>query len=258
MEWLQVVEETGVSGVENDDGPQASAGKRGWTSRLVPALGLVLAMALFFGLGLDRYVSLELLRDNREVLTGFVADHYLLAALAFVVLYAVVTGLSVPGAAVLTLSGGFLFGAFGGTAYAVTGATIGATAVFWAARTAFGDALRARAGKAIGMMREGFRRDAFNYLLFLRLVPAFPFFVVNLVPAFLGVSTRTYVLATVIGIIPGGFVFATVGAGLGSIFDQQGKIGLGDIMTPEIIMAMVGLGLLALIPVAAKRFLGRR
>ena len=89
-------------------------------------------------------------------------------------------------------------------------------------------------------------------------MPAFPFFVVNLVPAFLGVSTRTYVLATVIGIIPGGFVFATVGAGLGSIFDQQGEIGLGDIMTPEIILAMVGLGLLALVPVVAKRFLGRR
>lgn len=253
-----MIEETGVSVVENSNGAQANGGKRGWMSRLAPVLGLGLAMALFFGLGLDRYVSLELLRDNRELLTGFVADHYLLSALAFIVLYAVVTGLSVPGAAVLTLSGGFLFGAFGGTAYAVIGATIGATAIFLAARTAFGDALRARAGKAIGLMREGFRRNAFNYLLFLRLVPAFPFFVVNLVPAFLGVSTRTYVLATVIGIIPGGFVFASVGAGLGSIFDQQGDIGLGDIMTPEIILAMVGLGLLALIPVAAKRFLRRR
>ncbi len=253
-----MVEEAGVNGVENSDRERADGGNRGWASRLVPVLGLLLAMALFFGLGLDRYVSIELLRDNRELLTGFVSDHYLLAALAFIALYAVVTGLSVPGAAVLTLSGGFLFGAFGGTAFAVIGATMGATAIFWAARTAFGDTLRARAGKAIGMMREGFRRDAFNYLLFLRLVPAFPFFIVNLVPAFLGVSTRTYVLATVIGIIPGGFVFATVGAGLGSIFDQQGEIGLGDIMTPEIILAMIGLGLLALVPVVAKRFLGRR
>lgn len=253
-----MVEDIKVSCAEKSDGEQAASGKRGWMSRLLPVLGLMLAMALFFGLGLDRYVSLELLRDNRELLTDFVAEYYLLAALAFIALYAVVTGLSVPGAAVLTLSGGFLFGAVGGTAYAVIGATIGATAVFWAARTAFGDALRARAGKAIGLMREGFRRDAFNYLLFLRLVPAFPFFVVNLVPAFLGVSTRTYVLATVIGIIPGGFVFATVGAGLGSIFDQQGEIGLGDIMTPEIILAMIGLGLLALVPVVAKRFLGRR
>ncbi|MBO6559853.1 MAG: TVP38/TMEM64 family protein [Nisaea sp.] len=226
-------------------------------SRLVPVLCLVLATALFFALGLDRYVSLELLRDNRELLTGFVSDHYLLAALAFIALYAVVTGLSVPGAAVLTLSGGFLFGTVGGTAYAVVGATLGATAIFLAARTAFADALRARAGRAIGMMREGFRRDAFNYLLFLRLVPAFPFFLVNLVPAFLGVSTRTYILATVIGIIPGGFVFASVGAGLGSIFDQEGEIGLADVMTPEIILAMVGLGVLALVPVIAKRLLGR-
>lgn len=248
-----MVEETGVR-----DGLHEERGRSGWLARLGPVLCLVLATVLFFALGLDRYVSLELLRDNRHMLTGFVAEHYLVAAFAFIVLYAVVTGLSVPGAAVLTLSGGFLFGTIGGTAYAVIGATLGATAIFLAARTAFADALRRRAGKAIGMMREGFRKDAFNYLLFLRLVPAFPFFLVNLVPAFLGVSTRTYVLATVIGIIPGGFVFASVGAGLGSIFDQEGEIGLADVMTPEIILAMVGLGLLALVPVAAKRFLGRK
>lgn len=231
--------------------------RRGWLSRIVPVAFLVVATVLFFALGLDRYVSLELLRENRDLLTGFVSDHYILAALAFIAVYAVVTGLSVPGAAVLTLSGGFLFGTVGGTAFAVIGATLGATAIFLAARTAFADALRARAGKAIGMMREGFRRDAFNYLLFLRLVPAFPFFLVNLVPAFLGVPTRTYILATMIGIIPGGFVFASVGAGLGSIFDQEGQIGLADVMTPEIILAMVGLGVLALVPVIAKRLLGR-
>lgn len=247
-----MAEETNVGSGLDEEG-----GRRGWLSRLVPVLCLVLATLLFFALGLDRYVSLELLRENRDLLTGFVTDHYLLAVLAFVALYAVVTGLSVPGAAVLTLSGGFLFGTVGGTAYAVIGATLGATAIFLAARTAFADALRARAGRAIGMMREGFRRDAFNYLLFLRLVPAFPFFLVNLVPAFLGVSTRTYILATVIGIIPGGFVFASVGAGLGSIFDQEGEIGLADVMTPEIILAMAGLGVLALVPVLAKRLLGR-
>lgn len=247
-----MAEETNVGSGVNEE-----RGRSGWLSRLVPVVCLVLATALFFALGLDRYVSLELLRENRELLTGFVSDHYFLAALAFVAIYAVVTGLSVPGAAVLTLSGGFLFGTVGGTAYAVIGATLGATAIFLAARTAFADALRARAGRAIGMMREGFRRDAFNYLLFLRLVPAFPFFLVNLVPAFLGVSTRTYILATVIGIIPGGFVFASVGAGLGSIFDQEGEIGLADVMTPEIILAMAGLGVLALVPVIARRLLGR-
>ena len=252
-----MVEEAGVSGMEIKDKAEANGGKRGWMLRLVPLIGLALVMALFFGLGFHRYVSLDLLRNNRELLTGFVADHYLLAVLAFVAVYTIVTGLSVPGAAVLTLSGGFLFGSLGGTAYAVIGATTGATALFWAARTALGDALRARAGKAIGLMREGFRQNAFNYLLFLRLVPAFPFFIVNLVPAFLGVSTRTYILATAIGIVPGAFVFATVGAGLGSIFDQQGEIGLGEIMTWEIILAMVGLGFLALVPVIAKRILRR-
>lgn len=243
--------------IEVRDGLDQEPQRSGWISRFAPVLGFLAAGGLFFALGLDRYVSLDLLRENRDLLTGFVADHYLLAALAFVAIYAVVTGLSVPGAAVLTLSGGFLFGTIGGTVYAVIGATLGATAIFLAARTAFADVLRRRAGKAIGLMREGFRKDAFNYLLFLRLVPAFPFFLVNLVPAFLAVSTRTYVLATLIGIIPGGFVFASVGAGLGSIFDQEGEIGLADVMTPEIILAMVGLGVLALVPVAAKRFLGR-
>ena len=246
-----------MSGLETKDRAEANGGKRGWMRRLAPLIGLALVMALFFGLGFDRYVSLDLLRNNRELLTGFVADHYLLAALAFIAAYAIATGLSVPGAAVLTLSGGFLFGSLGGTVYAVIGATTGATALFWVARTAFGDALRVRAGKAIGLMREGFRRNAFNYLLFLRLVPAFPFFIVNLVPAFLGVPTRTYIMATVIGIVPGAFVFATAGAGLGSIFDQQGDIGLADIMTPEIILAMVGLGFLALVPVMAKLVLRR-
>lgn len=234
-----------------------SSGRKGLMTRLFPVLALVVATVFFFALGLDRYVSLDLVRENRELLTGFVGDQYVLSALTFILLYAVVTGLSVPGAAVLTLSGGFLFGTVGGTAYAVIGATIGATAIFLAARTAFADVLRVRAGKAIGMMREGFRRDAFSYMLFLRLVPAFPFFLVNLVPAFLGVSTRTYILATVIGIVPGGFVFASVGAGLGSIFDQEGHIGLADIMTPEIILAMVGLGILSLVPVLARKILAR-
>lgn len=252
VEESRVNEETGLTG------EGADAASPGWKARLIPLLGLMLAAVAFFALGLDRYVSLDLLRTHRETLTDFVGTHYLLAAATFIGIYAIVTGLSVPGAAVLTLSGGFLFGTVGGTIYAVAGATLGATAVFLAARSAFADVLRARAGRAIAMMRNGFREDAFSYMLFLRLVPAFPFFLVNLVPAFLGVSTRTYVLATVIGIVPGGFVFASVGAGLGSIFDQQGQIGLGDVMTPQIILAMVGLGLLSLLPVAARKLLGRR
>ena len=186
-----MVEEAGVSGVETKDRAEANGGKRGWMRRLAPLIGLVLVMALFFGLGFDRYVSLDLLRNNRELLTGFVADHYLLAALAFIAVYAMVTGLSVPGAAVLTLSGGFLFGSLGGTVCAVIGATTGATALFWVARTAFGDALRVRAGKAWSDARR-VSPDAFNFLLFLRLVPAFPFFIVNLVPVF-SAFPQTYI-----------------------------------------------------------------
>lgn len=230
----------------------------GWMRRLAPIAALAGAALVFFALDLDRYVSLEVLRENRAFLTDYVAGHYLLSALAFVLIYALATGLSVPGAAVLTLSGGFLFGTLLGTVYAVIGATLGATAVFLAARSAFGDLLRRRAGRAVEAMREGFRRDAFNYLLFLRLVPAFPFFLVNLVPAFLGVPTRTYVLATVVGIVPGGFVFASVGSGLGSIFDGSGAIGIADVLTTQVVLALAGLGALALLPILLRRWRERR
>ena len=131
--------------------------------------------------------------------------------------YAAVTATSVPGALLLTITGGLLFGTALGTALAVLGATTGATIIFILARSAFGDVLKGRAGAWVERMAEGFRENAFSYLLVLRLVPLVPFFVVNLVPAFLGVSLRTYVLATLLGIIPGAFVYASVGVGLRDI-----------------------------------------
>ncbi|MSO64748.1 MAG: TVP38/TMEM64 family protein [Alphaproteobacteria bacterium] len=226
--------------------------------RFAPLVVLIVLVAVIFATGLHRYLSFETLRQNRETLTAFVADNQVGAALLFVLVYAAAVACSLPGATVLTVTGGFLFGAVFGTIYVVLAATLGATLVFLIARSSLGHLLRARAGGALQRLEAGFRAGAFNYLLFLRLVPAFPFFLVNLVPAFLGVPLRTYVLATLIGIIPASFVFTVVGVGLGSIFDRQEYFTLAGALTPEIIAALVGLGVLALVPIAVKKWRDRR
>src|SRR3546814_7391531 len=149
---------------------------------------------------------------------GRVAAHRLAAALTFVALYAVMVAFSMPGALVMTVAAGFLFGTLLGAACSVAGATLGAIAVFLVARTALGDLLRDRAGPGLTRMRAGFQEDALSYLLVLRLIPLFPFWLVNLVPAFLGVSLKVFALGTLIGIITGSLVYASVGNGLGAIF----------------------------------------
>ena len=142
--------------------------------------------------------------------------------------------------------------------YVVFAATAGATILFVAAKTALGDPLRARAGPFLKRMEDGFRENALSYLLVLRLIPAFPFFVVNLVPAFLGVRIETYVLGTFIGIIPGTFVYASVGSGLGAIFDSGEHFSVNSILNNEILSALVGLAILALLPIAYKKWRGAR
>jgi uncharacterized membrane protein YdjX (TVP38/TMEM64 family) len=229
----------------------------GW-KRFVPLAALGVGIAAFFALGLNRYLTFDELRRNRETLTSFVDAMPVLSVLLFVLVYTAAVSLSVPGAAVLTLAGGFLFGIWEGTAAVVVGATAGATLVFLAARFVLGDALRAKAGPWLAKMEAGFNEDAMSYLLVLRLVLAFPFFIVNLVPAFLGVSLRTFVIATFLGIIPGTFVFASIGAGLGSIFDTTQEFSLKGALTPQVITALVGLALLSLLPVVYKKIKARR
>lgn len=225
--------------------------KRG-LRRWLPVLAIVLGAALFFAFGLQRYLSLDSLRANRDWLYWQVADHLILVLAAYVLVYAGVVALSLPGATVLTLAGGCMFGQWLGTAVTVVAATIGATLLFLAARTAFADLLRRRAGPWLTRMHDGFQANAFNYLLFLRLVPAFPFFVVNLVPAFLGVRLRTFVLATFSGIIPGTFVYTTVGSGLKTLLDSNAAFSIGQVLTPQILTAFIGLALLSLLPVVYK------
>ena len=186
------------------------------------------------------------------MLVGFVMDRFMLAVMIYAALYVVVVALSLPGGAIMTVAGGFLFGKWLGTPIVVVAATIGATVLFLIARSAFGDVLRAKAGPFLRKMEDGFRANAFWYLLSLRLIPVFPFFAVNLVPALLGVPLATYVLATVIGIVPASFVFASFGAGLGEIFDRGEMVNLKSVLTPGIMIALVGFAVLALIPVAVK------
>jgi len=226
--------------------------------RLAPLALLLAALGAFFALGLHDYLSFDTLREHRAQLLALVARHPVLAPLAFTAVYAAVIALSVPGGAILTIAGGFLFGIVPATVYVVIGATIGATIVFLIARSALGDSLRARAGPRIRRMEEGFRADALSYLLVLRLIPLFPFWLVNIVPAFLGVPLRTYVLGTLVGIIPGSFVYASVGNGLGAVFEAGGTPDLGIIFEPAVLLPIVGLAALALLPVAYRRFKARR
>jgi uncharacterized membrane protein YdjX (TVP38/TMEM64 family) len=214
---------------------------------------LIAGLVVFFALGLQRYISFEVLRENREALLAWVQQKGLLAAIIYIMIYAVAVAFSLPGGAVMSITGGFLFGTLWGALYIVIGATLGATALFIIAKTALGDPLRTRAGPWLQKMEAGFRENAMSYLLVLRLVPLFPFFVVNLVPAFLGVSLPTYVIGTFFGIIPGVFVYASVGAGLGSIFDSGETFSASGILTPQILIALIGLAILALIPVVYKK-----
>ncbi len=222
-------------------------------TRLWPVALLLAGLAGFFAFDLDRHLSFETLRENRAFLTEWTAAHRAAAISIYVVIYIAVVAFSLPGGAVMTISGGFLFGPLIGASVTVIAATIGATLLFIAAKTALGDVLRAKAGPAIRTMEAGFRENELSYMFVLRLVPLFPFFLVNLAPAFLGVSLRTYVIATLFGIIPGTFVYALAGNGLGVVFDAGGTPDLGIIFKPGILFPILGLAFLALIPVVYKR-----
>ncbi|SLN32290.1 TVP38/TMEM64 family protein [Oceanibacterium hippocampi] len=235
-----------------------SRGRATQLKRWAPVAGLAAVGGLVVAFDLHQYLSFSALQDHNETLRALVAGHRAAAVLGYIAIYAVATALSLPGGLVLTVAGGFLFGPVQGTAITVVAATIGASAIFLVARSALGDALRRRAGGAIGRMAEGFRDNALSYLLVLRLVPLFPFFLVNLVPAFLGVRLGTYVLGTFVGIIPGTFVYTSVGTGLGSVFASGAEVSVAGVLTPEVIVALAGLALLSLLPVVYKRLAQRK
>lgn len=240
------------------DGDPAEKPRAPLWRRLAPVAVLAALAGLVFVLGLDDRLTFESLRENRALLLDWVAEYGVAAAAAYVAIYAAVVALSLPGAVFMTLAGGFLFGAAAGTACTVAAATLGATAIFLVARTAVGDSLRARAGPWMARLEAGFRGNALSYLLVLRLIPLFPFWLVNLVPAMLGVPLRVFVLGTAVGIVPGTFVFSLAGAGLGGVFDSGEEFSVGAVLTTETLAALAGLALLALAPVLYKRAKARR
>lgn len=241
-----------------DDPAAAGASVTRGVVRLLPFAVLVLGLVVFLALDLQDYITFETLKEHRAWLMAQVERHKALMALAFLFGYAVVIAFSIPGGAVLTISAGFLFGTVLAASLVVVGATLGAVAVFLAARTAFGDFLRARAGTAVTRMRDGFRENALHYLLFLRLIPLFPFWLVNLVPAFLGVPLRTYVVATFFGIIPGTLIFASLGAGLGAVLDRGEEPDLSVIFEPRLLLPLIALAVFVLLPVIYKTLKARR
>jgi uncharacterized membrane protein YdjX (TVP38/TMEM64 family) len=261
---------------DTDGAPAGQPGASGglmWR-RFVPLAVVVLVAAVIFAFGLQRYLLLETLVGHRAALVAFVDAHFVAALAAFVATYVVSIALSIPGALLLTIAGGILFGWLLGGLAVLVGATAGATIIFLIAKTAFGQYFVDRAGPRLTRIMEGFRADAFSYLLFLRIVPLFPFVLVNLAPALMGVPLSTFVVATALGIIPGTFVFAAVGAGLDSVIHAQeaayracldaGRADCrldfdpGAVVTPQLIGALTALGLLALVPVVIKRVYVRR
>jgi uncharacterized membrane protein YdjX (TVP38/TMEM64 family) len=221
------------------------------------ALGVVLLLAALRLTPLGELVSLETLARHREALVGYVARHGALAAAAFVVIYIAVVAFSLPGATVMTLAGGFLFGVASGTALTVFSATIGATLVFLFAQRIFGADALDRLGPRAARLAAGLRRDAVSYLLVLRLVPLFPFVLVNLVPAFAGVRLSVFVLTTLFGILPGSVVYTLAGAGLGDVLAAGGAFEIGRVLTPRVLGALLGLATLSLAAIPLRRRFAR-
>jgi uncharacterized membrane protein YdjX (TVP38/TMEM64 family) len=245
--------------------------ERSRLKRWLPLILLVLAATAILASGLHKHLSFESIANNKASLQAFVGQNRLVALLIFMAAYIAVTALSIPGALIMTLLGGILFPFWLGSFAVVIAATIGATLLFIIAKSSLGEALRDRAGEAIARMADGLRKDAVSYLLFLRLVPVFPFAAVNLAAAIIGVPLKTYIWTTAVGILPGSLAFVFAATSLGSVLDDRksafdacklsGKsdcafsIDFSTLVSPNLLLAFAALGFIALIPVLARTFL---
>ncbi len=260
-------ERGGAVAARNDADKEAEP--RSWM-RYLPLAALVLAMAVVFATGAYRVLSLETIVAYRDRLQGLVAHYGPVAVIAYAAFYVTAVALSIPGAVFLTILGGFLFGWFFGGAVASVSATLGAVLVFMIASTSLGDILARKAGPRLQKLADGFREDAFSYLLFLRFLPIMPFWLTNLAPALFGVRLETFALATMIGVLPATFTFATAGAGLDSVIAAQktsfqackasGRsdcafdLDIWSLLTPQIMAAFAALGVMALVPVILRHW----
>lgn len=217
--------------------------------RFAPLAVLMVVVIAVFASGVTRYLNLEALQANEAALRGFIDTNLVLALLAFIGVYALATAVSLPGAAILTLAGGYLFGTWSGGAATVIGATVGAILVFYAVRTSLGEALRARAEASGGTLKkviDGVGQGAFGYILTLRLIPLAPFWLVNVAAALAHAPVRAYALATFLGIMPATFIYSGIGSGIGALVARGETPDLGVIFEPRILLPLVALGLLSL------------
>jgi uncharacterized membrane protein YdjX (TVP38/TMEM64 family) len=239
-----------MSGPEKDD--TGSLWVRLWPVYLIAAV-LVTAWAF----GLFDYLSLETLREQNQTLQTFVDENLILAVAAYIGIYAAATLFMVPGALWITVAGGLLFGLIGGSVATVIGATLGASGLFFAARTSLGKTLQERTGSFVKKMEKGFQEDAISYMFALRLLPLVPFPVANIAPALLGAKYRYYALTTALGIIPGVVAYTWIGSSLGATFDKGETDSLLDVVG-NFAPAFLALALVALMPVAYKKFFGKK
>lgn len=244
-----------MDGTIMTDSPIASGKRRSIAKRLLPlAIVAVLVLAVYLS-GVTDYISFASLRENLGLLQAFVGEHALLSVLLLVLFYALGTALSLPAMSVVTIAAGVVFGLWLGFLGVLLGATIGASAIFLLVRTALGDALRKRVGPWLGTFEKGFQKDEFHYLLALRLVPVFPFWVLNIAPALFGMRLRNFALATFLGIIPGSFVFVWIGRGAAETIALGGQVNASELFfKPHIIGPMIGLAALALVPVLLRKW----
>lgn len=221
-------------------------------AKISVAIALICAMALFFSYDLHRFLTLETLKANRQALLDYYAAHKVIMVAGFMALYIVQTALSLPGAAILSLAAGAIFGSLWGTLYANVAATIGATLAFLVVRYLLRDAVIRRFGARLEGMNRELEERGLNYLLFLRLVPVFPFFLINLAAGLTRMPLGTFFLGTLFGIVPGGFVFVNAGASLATVTS------LSDVASPRVLGSFALLGLFALMPALYTRFRNNR
>ena len=224
--------------------------------RYLPLIAIFTA-AVIGGFTLRDYLSFEALRDNREALIAFRDNNYLLTVLVFIAAYTVIVTFSLPGAAIASITGGFLFATFPGSLFNIAAATMGATLIFLATRWGMGEKLAAKmeaSDGAVKKIKDGIDENQWSMLFLIRLVPAVPFFVANLVPAMVGVPLHRFVISTFLGIIPGAVVYTSVGAGLGDVFARGETPNLGIIFEPQILLPILGLCVLAALPMVLKLF----
>lgn len=229
-------------------------------TRYIPLIAVLIGAGLGWWLFRD-YLSFQALADNREALIAFRDSNYVMTAGLFMLAYALIVAFSLPGATIATLTGGFLFATFPGAFYNVFGATVGATAIFLAAQTSFGAKLGAKLEGSEGVaktFKDAIDENQWSALFLLRLVPAVPFFIANLLPAFFEVPLKRYVISTFFGILPGAVVYTSVGAGLGEVFARGETPNLGIIFEPQILLPILGLCALATVPILIKAVRGKK